>query len=77
MGPQALRQLRQPRFNEHPLPGKSAAILANPRTVRLAIPDLAPTHIIEITARLQDSTGAEVERVISGTIHRVPGSASR
>lgn len=60
-----------PRLNQRPLPVTRAELLANPRTVRLAIPDLAPTHIIEITARLQDSTGAEVERVISGTIHRV------
>ncbi|MBL9186554.1 MAG: c-type cytochrome [Opitutaceae bacterium] len=61
-----------PRLNQRQLPVNRAELLANPRTVRLAIPDLAPTHIIEITARLQDSTGAEVERVISGTIHRVP-----
>ncbi|MDP3073911.1 MAG: c-type cytochrome [Opitutaceae bacterium] len=60
-----------PRLNQRPLPVTSAELLANPRTVRLAIPDLAPTHIIEITCRLPDATGAEVERVISGTIHRV------
>ncbi len=61
-----------PRINEHPLPVTRAELLANPRTVRLAIPSLAPTQVIEITVRLQDATGAEVERVISGTIHRVP-----
>jgi hypothetical protein len=43
--------------------------------VRLALPDLAPTHIIEVTARLPDTTGIEVERAISGTIHRVPDFA--
>ena len=61
-----------PRLNPRTLSVTRAELLANPRTVRLALPDLAPTHIIEITARLQDTTGAEVERVISGTIHRVP-----
>lgn len=63
-----------PRLNEHPLPVTRAELLANPRTIRLTIPALTPTHIIEITCRLQDATGAEVERVISGTIHRVPGA---
>lgn len=63
-----------PRLNPRTLPVTRAELLANPRTVRLALPDLAPTHIIEITARLQDSTGTEVERVISGTIHRLPAA---
>ncbi len=62
-----------PRINEHPLPVTRAEVLADSRTVRLTIPSLTPTHIIEVTCRLQDANGAEAERVISGTIHRVPG----
>ena len=64
-----------PRLNQRLLPVTRAEVVrANPRTVRLVLPDLAPTHIIEITGRLQDPTGAEVERVISGTIHHVPAA---
>jgi hypothetical protein len=47
------------------------------RAVRLEIPGLAPAHVVEITCRLVDADGAEVTRVITGTIHRVPGFAAR
>ena len=62
-----------PRINEHPLSVTRAEILADPRTVRLAIPSLAPSHVVEITCHLEDASGTEVERVITGSIHRVPG----
>jgi hypothetical protein len=61
-----------PRLNEHTLPVTRAEIRANPREVRLTIPALTPATIIELTCRVQDATGAEVTRVITGTIHRVP-----
>ena len=60
------------RINEQALAVTRAEWLANLRTLRLSIPSLAPAMVIEITCRLQDATGAEVERVITGTIHRVP-----
>jgi len=62
-----------PRVNEHTLPVTRATLLADPRQVRLTIPVLAPATIIEITCRLPDATGADVTRVVTGTIHRVPG----
>jgi hypothetical protein len=62
-----------PRVNEHALPVTQAARGADARTVRLSIPTLAPATIIEITCRLPDASGADIERVITGTIHRVPG----
>lgn len=60
------------RFNEHALPVTRAEVLADPCRIRLTIPTLAPATIFELTCRVQDAAGAEVERVLSGTIHRVP-----
>jgi hypothetical protein len=62
-----------PRINEHALPVTQAEILSDPRRLRLTIPTLAPATIIELTCRLQDATGTEATRVVTGTIHRVPG----
>lgn len=62
-----------PRIDERPLKVTQAALLADARTVRLTIPSLGPTQVIEIVCRLQEAGGADVERVITGTIHRVPG----
>ena len=64
-----------PRVNEHALTVTRAEVLAELRRIRLTIPDLAPATIIEITCRAQDADGAEVSRVITGTIHRIPGLA--
>ena len=63
-----------PRVNEHALPVTRAEVLADPRKIRLTIPKLAPAHVVEITCRLRDATGTEVSRVLTGTIHRVPGT---
>jgi hypothetical protein len=60
-----------PRVNEHTLAVTRATVLSDPRQIRLTIPSLAPATIIELTCRLQDATGAEVTRVITGTIHYV------
>jgi len=65
-----------PRINEHALAVTRAAVLADPRRIRLTIPTLAPATLIELTCRVQDATGAEVSRVITGTIHRVPGTTA-
>jgi hypothetical protein len=65
-----------PRVNEHALRVTRAEVLADPRKVRLTIPSLAPATIIELTCRLPDTTGAEVTRVVTGTIHRVPAAAA-
>jgi hypothetical protein len=62
-----------PRLNERTLPITAAAMQEDARAVRLTVPALAPTMVIEITCRLRDANGAEVVRVIAGTIHRVPG----
>ncbi len=65
-----------PRVNEHALAVTRAEVLADPRQVRLTIPTLAPATVIELTCRVQDATGHEVSRVITGTIHRVPGAGA-
>jgi len=62
-----------PRLDERTLAVTGAGLRADSRTVRLAIPSLAPTDVIEIACRLRDQSGTAVERVITGTIHRVPG----
>lgn len=61
-----------PRINEHALPITQAEVLAGGRSVRLTIPTLAPATIIELTCRVRDQTGVEVNRVVTGTIHSVP-----
>jgi hypothetical protein len=66
-----------PRVNEHALAVTRAEVLADPRKLRLTLPNLAPATIIELTCRMQDATGTEVERVITGTIHRVPGAGAQ
>lgn len=66
-----------PRINEHALAIARAEVLADARKLRLTIPTLAPATIIELTCHVQDANGTEVERVITGTIHRVPESAAR
>jgi hypothetical protein len=66
-----------PRVNEHALAVTRAEVLADPRKLRLTLPNLAPATIIELTCRMQDATGVEVSRVITGTIHRVPGAGAQ
>jgi len=66
-----------PRVDEHALPVTGANVQEDPRVVRLAIPSLTPAMIIEITCRLQDANGAEIKRVVTGTIHRVPPHNAR
>lgn len=60
-----------PRMQEHALPVTRAEVLSDPRRVRLAIPTLAPAMIFELTCRIPDAAGAELTRVVSGTLHQV------
>lgn len=64
-----------PRIDERALAVASVARGVDPRVVRLSVPGLAPAQVVEISCRLVDADGAEVTRVITGTIHRVPGAA--
>ena len=61
-----------PRINEHAIPVTRAEVMNDPRRIRLTIPTLAPATIIEVTCRVRDAAGAEVTRVVTGTIHTVP-----
>jgi hypothetical protein len=61
-----------PRIDERDLVVTAATLLPDRRTLRLSIPDLAPTDVVEITCQLAGSDGNDVKRVITGTIHRVP-----
>lgn len=58
-------------YNEQPLEVASAKLLPDMKTVRLTIPNLAPTWGMEITCRLQDQNGNEFRRVIHNTIHQL------
>jgi hypothetical protein len=62
-----------PRIDEHALDVRRAELLPDGRTIRLTIPALKPVDIAEIVCRLEHPDGGDVERVITGTIHRVPG----
>jgi hypothetical protein len=46
--------------NEHPLAIESARLSADRRSVTLAIPQLAPTHCMEIAWKLRDATGSKL-----------------
>ena len=66
-----------PRLDERTLPLRAVTPGGDSRAVRLELPGLAPAHVVEITCRLVDADGAEVTRVITGTIHHVPRLAAR
>lgn len=65
-----------PRINERSLTVSQAELLSDGRTIRLTVPALAPTDMIEITCRLKDVNGRDFERVITGTIHRLSESVT-
>ena len=58
-------------YNERPLEVVSAKLLPDMKTVRLTIPEVAPTWGMEIACRLQDQNGKEFRRVIHNTIHQL------
>ena len=55
--------------NEHPLTITAASLDKDARTVKLTIPDLAPTQCYELLVKLLAPGGAAVVRSIHGTIH--------
>ena len=66
-----------PRIDERTLAVAGVKTGADPRVVRLEIPGLAPAQVVEITCRLVDADGQEVTRVITGSVHRVPGDGAQ
>jgi mono/diheme cytochrome c family protein len=63
-------------LNEHPVAIESARLSADHRSVTLAIPQLAPTHCMEIAWKLRDATGTNFAGNIHHTIHAL-GEAAR
>jgi len=55
--------------DEKPLPVAKAELRADGKTVRLSIPDLAPTHGMEIRFRLRGEDGRAIGGVVHNTIH--------
>jgi hypothetical protein len=55
--------------DEHPLAVSKATVSADGKTVRLEIPDLAPTRGMEIKYRLKGADGRPVSGTIHNTIH--------
>lgn len=60
-----------PHVDEHPLP-VAGVELADSCSICLAVPALHPTMGLEVACRFRASDGAEVKRVIHGTIHTLP-----
>ena len=58
-------------FNEKSLNIVAARLLPDGKTVRLTIPELAPTWGMEISCRLEDQQGSEFRRVIHNTVHQL------
>ncbi len=56
-------------FNEHRLEVKSAELLPDGKTVKLLIPDIAPTWCMEIVYALQTGEGKPLQGRIHNTIH--------
>ena len=65
------KQYGSKHFNERTLKVASAQLLPDMKTVRLQIPDVAPTWGMEIVCRLQSKNGNEFRRVIHNTIHQL------
>ena len=59
-------------YGEHPLTVASAALAADGKTVRLELPDLAPTQGMEIKCSLHAKDGTSFSRTIHNTILAQP-----
>lgn len=59
-------------IDEKPLAVKDVTVSANGKTVRLALPDLAPTWGMEIQYRLKGTDGRLITGTIHNTIHGFP-----
>ncbi len=64
-----------PRTDVKPLALESVQVGADARSLRLALPELAPTHQIEITYTLRGADGAPVHGTYLGTIHALGAAA--
>ena len=58
-------------IGERPLAVHSATLLADGRTVWLAIPDMAPTQCMAITYSIRAVDGSNVAGEIDNTIHQL------
>jgi hypothetical protein len=58
-------------LDERPLAVTKATVSADGKTVRLAIPDLAPTRGMEVKFRVKGADGRAVAGVIHNTVHAV------
>jgi hypothetical protein len=58
-------------LDERPVEIRAARPGADPRSVVLEIPDLAPTQCYELKVRLRGADGTAFERSLHGTIHRL------
>ena len=58
-----------PHLNERARPVTSAKLAADGRTLRLELPELAPTWGMEVRYRLRGAGGEPVEGVLHNTIH--------
>ena len=56
-------------YDEHSLKVTNAVLSATSRSVRVTIPEIAPTWCMEIHCRLETTDGRSIERVIHNTIH--------
>ena len=65
------KQYGSKHFNERTLKVVSAQLLQDRKTVRLEIPEVAPTWGMEIVCRLEARNGDEFRRVIHNTIHQL------
>lgn len=57
-------------MNERPLKVTSARLLDDRRTLRLTIPDLAPTRGLELWYTVRAADGREVDGLLHGTVNR-------
>ena len=62
------RRYGSPRYNERTLEVTSVNVESD-RTVRLTVPLLAPTWVLEVLYDLTDSSGVPFDGAIQGTIY--------
>jgi hypothetical protein len=60
-------------FNQRPWPVKSAQLMPDGKTLRLEIPDIAPTWGMEIVYTLKTADGRPLHGKIHNTIHQLDG----
>ena len=68
-GPKRSQNYGSKNIDEKPLTVAKATVSADGKTVRLDLPDLAPTWCMEIKYRVRGADGRSVVGVIHNTIH--------